>query len=132
MCRELNCKPDTLSAYLQRWGIVYAGKKSEKGRPSARKKSAHEYLFDGSLVKTHTLKLKLLEEGVKEHVCERCRNRTWLNGPIPLELHHENGDSHDNRLGNLQLLCPNCHALTDNHAGRGKRALVSQRQRTTA
>ena len=32
--------------------------------------------------------------------------------PIPLELDHINGDNGDNRLENLRLLCPNCHALT--------------------
>lgn len=37
---------------------------------------------------------------------------------IPLELHHINGDHTDNRLENLQVLCPNCHALTDNYRGR--------------
>jgi predicted HNH restriction endonuclease len=42
--------------------------------------------------------------------------------PIPLELHHVNGDNRDNRIENLQLLCPNCHALTDNYRGLNKSA----------
>lgn len=37
-----------------------------------------------------------------------------------LELHHINKSS-DNRLNNLQLLCPNCHALTDNYRGKAKK-----------
>ena len=41
----------------------------------------------------------------------------WMNKKIPLQLHHINGDRTDNRIENLQLLCPNCHALTDNYCG---------------
>ena len=38
--------------------------------------------------------------------------------PISLELHHKNGINNDNRLENLQLLCPNCHSYTDNYRGK--------------
>lgn len=47
-----------------------------------------------------------------------CGNTEWLDKHIPLELHHINGNHKDNRLSNLQLLCPNCHALTDNYRGK--------------
>ena len=30
-------------------------------------------------------------------------------------VHHLNGDKTDNRLINLSILCPNCHALTKNY-----------------
>jgi predicted HNH restriction endonuclease len=51
-------------------------------------------------------------------MCERCKNTTWEGNPIPLELHHINGIHSDNRISNLQILCPNCHALTDNYKGK--------------
>ena len=42
-----------------------------------------------------------------------------MNGrPIPLQLHHINGNPTDNRIENLQVLCPNCHAQTDNYSGK--------------
>lgn len=37
---------------------------------------------------------------------------------IPLEVHHLNGDNKDNDPNNLQLVCPNCHALTDFYRGK--------------
>jgi hypothetical protein len=43
----------------------------------------------------------LIKEGFKERRCESCNNTTWLDKEIPLELHHINGDSSDNRLENL-------------------------------
>jgi 5-methylcytosine-specific restriction endonuclease McrA len=66
------------------------------------------------------LKTRLLNSGLKERRCERCGIDQWCEAPISLELHHVNGDGHDNRLENLQLLCPNCHSQTDNWGGRGK------------
>ena len=38
-----------------------------------------------------------------------------------MELHHINGNGRDNRLENLMILCPNCHAQTENFAGKGMR-----------
>jgi transposase len=44
-----------------------------------------------------------------------------LGHEIPLEVHHVDGDRLNNELNNLQLLCPNCHAQTDNYCGRNIR-----------
>ena len=67
------------------------------------------------------LKERLIKEGLKEYKCECCGISEWNNKPISLQLHHINGIHNDNRLSNLQLLCPNCHSQTENFAGtRGK------------
>jgi DNA-binding CsgD family transcriptional regulator len=68
------------------------------------------------------LKRRLVREGLKEERCEGCGLDRWQNRPLPLALHHLNGDRDDNRLENLQILCPNCHALTENFSGRNRRA----------
>lgn len=81
-----------------------------------------QILTAGSPYQGYKLKNRLLREGYKEHVCERCGLTHWLEQPIPLELHHVNGDNRDNRIENLMLLCPNCHALTDNYRGLNKSA----------
>lgn len=54
--------------------------------------------------------------------CEKCG---WgeinpSSGTSPLSIHHINGDCHDNREENLQLLCPNCHSLTENYCSLNK------------
>src|SRR4051794_20658854 len=64
------------------------------------------------------LKGRLVAEGFKENRCERCFITEWRGEPLNMALHHINGDGLDNRLENLELLCPNCHAQTPNYGGR--------------
>ena len=54
----------------------------------------------------------------KGHKCEECHNTSWRDQPIPLELHHIDGNRGNNDPSNLQLLCCNCHALTENWRGK--------------
>ena len=64
------------------------------------------------------LKRRLLDAGLKENRCERCGVAEWEGEPLSMALHHVNGDGRDNRLANIVLLCPNCHAQTPNYGGR--------------
>lgn len=119
ICFELKCRPLTLDMYLKKFGIEYKGNMGGKGyRKDPKRKAAIEFLHKGSTISSHKLKLKLLQDSIKKLICESCNRTNWLGKSIPLELHHINGDRFDNRLSNLQLLCPNCHALTDNYSGR--------------
>jgi hypothetical protein len=77
-----------------------------------------ELLVNGRPFPSSALKRRLIAEGRKESQCEGCLLYEWCGEPIPIELDHINGDRRDNRLANLRLLCPNCHALTPTYRGR--------------
>ena len=83
-----------------------------------------EILVCPSNYPTFALKKRLIRAGLKNQCCELCG---WAarspDGRIPLELDHVNGDPVDNRLGNLRILCPNCHSLQPTHRGLNSRRL---------
>ena len=120
--KQLECKQETLNNYLIKMGIDYAGNQSGKGMTKIKNKlSFQEYLDTSKDIQSNKVRIKLLEEGIKPHKCESCGLEKWMGQPIPLELHHIDGDKTHNELSNYQLLCPNCHALTDSYRGKNSR-----------
>ena len=81
------------------------------------KKPVEDYLSKGTHITSSKLKKRLYKAGLKENKCEICGATTWLGKPLICQIHHINGDNTDNRLENLQILCPNCHSQTDNYCG---------------
>lgn len=122
ICKELHCKPDTLNSYLLKMGIKYKGNQSGKGYighetgnyiPS----SVYTNSSSNKYITSYRLKEKLIYDKVKLAQCEICGGTVWNGKPIPLELHHIDGNHYNNKLSNLQILCPNCHAQQDNNSG---------------
>lgn len=56
--------------------------------------------------------------------CEKCgcNSINEYTGNSILQIHHIDGDCTNNSEENLQLLCPNCHAMTENYGSRNKNA----------
>jgi hypothetical protein len=75
---------------------------------------------EAGLGSSKNAKRYLLE--TKGHCCNKCGNSEWNDQPIPIELEHIDGNSENNSIDNLELLCPNCHAQTPTYKGanRGK------------
>ena len=118
ICKELQCKPETLNTYLKKMDIEYAGQKNKKGQQKGPNKyiPASEY-FSGKAIRSSILKEKLFKDGIKEQKCEICGCSEWQGVLLPLELHHKNNNHFDNSLENLQILCPNCHSIQEGNSG---------------
>lgn len=119
MARQLNCNPKTINPILDRLGLKYDGNKAGKGLNKGKYAlTLEEYLATSVDIQSNKVRIKLLAEGLKEHKCEYCGLETWLGRPIPLELHHKDGNRHNNTIENFALLCPNCHAFTESYRGK--------------
>ena len=100
-----------------------AGHLKGKTHNWAKKTALSDILVENFLggIGTHKIKLRLIKEGLLLKKCYVCGISEWRGQQLSLELEHKNGNRHDNRIENLELLCPNCHSLTATYRGRGKR-----------
>ena len=69
-----------------------------------------KYLSNITPIQSCELRVLLIDAGLKEAACEKCGLKEWQGKPLPLELHHKNGNHKDNSEDNVMILCPNCHA----------------------
>ena len=74
---------------------------------------------------------------LKRYLREKFQNKCCLCGwsevnkytnNIPLEVHHKDGNYLNNKEENLQLLCPNCHSLTENYKASNKNGRKSRKK----
>jgi hypothetical protein len=71
------------------------------------------------------LKGRLFREGLLKNSCYECDFLPmWRGKPMTLSLDHINGDSTDNRIENLRILCPNCHSQTETFGSKNNKEYV--------
>lgn len=85
-------------------------------------RTPNEELFViNSTASRHSIKTRALSEGFLEYKCYSsiCENSSQMSmtkwDGITLQLEHKNGIGDDNRIENLELLCPNCHSMTETY-----------------
>ncbi|MGW5214683.1 HNH endonuclease signature motif containing protein [Streptomyces sp. NPDC004051] len=100
--------------------------RTERQRYNQRRRTAAEILVEDTSVHARRIPSSRLKRAIRElGLDERCAlcgiEPVWLGEPLPLEVDHIDGNWRNNRIENLQLLCPNCHSTTDTYRGRGMR-----------
>lgn len=121
--REAGGNYSQLSRYIEKYAINtahFSGRGWSKGKiiPRTPILDLSEILIKGSTFQSNKLKYRLFAAGLKKPLCEECGWCTQsIDGRLPIELDHINGDRNDNRLENLRILCPNCHSLKPTHRG---------------
>jgi len=86
--------------------------------------------FDGIRGKRGELS-KIIRDYLLEATQYKCEVCGWseinkYSNKAPLQIHHIDGNYRNNKPENLQVLCPNCHSLTQtfgslNEQGKGRR-----------
>lgn len=109
--QEFGCGRDAWAGAVARGAI----------EPRPRTEPLDDLLAPGRRAHRDNLKFRLIAGGIKVQQCELCGCCDWRGRPIALQLHHVNGNGADNRLANLQLLCPNCHSQTETWGARNRR-----------
>jgi len=110
----LDIKYDTYKKYATKYGCFHINPSGKGMSKQSGTKIPLEDILNGKhpQYQSNKLRIRLLEEGYFQYKCYSCNLTEWLNNPIPLELEHIDGNSSNNKLDNLTLLCPNCHSLT--------------------
>ena len=82
---------------------------------------------------SQTIRNHILEE--RGHKCNRCgwKKVNPATGRVPVQVHHVDGNAMNTKEKNLEVLCPNCHALTPNWGAgnRGSGRTLTHRKRMT-
>jgi len=88
------------------------------------------FVIDSHFTSSNGIKQRLIRDFDRAYECAGCQNQNftkcdgvlmWNKKEIVLQLEHKNGNKTDNRLENLEFLCPSCHSQTSTFTGRNNK-----------
>jgi len=85
-----------------------------------KKIESNEFYLENKETESKWLKRYLIENDG-----EKCIKCGWnkinpITGNVPIQINHKDGNMENNILNNVELLCPNCHSLTENFGSLNK------------
>lgn len=97
-------------------------------RPISSKIPIAAFLCEETTFDRANMRKRLLAAGLLKEECARCGILEWRGVKLRTQVHHKNGNNRDNRLDNLELLCPNCHSQTDTYMGKNSTRAILKRK----
>jgi hypothetical protein len=88
------------------------------------------FVVDSHFTNIKDIKKRLVRDFDRVYECAGCKNHAftksdgvllWNNKEIVLQLEHKNGINNDNRIDNLEFLCPSCHSQTSTFTGKNNK-----------
>ena len=115
--RTLKKKAILYNIDTSHFNYIYA--KTHNGQRVAKNRTNDQIFSDSIGIHRNTLKNAYIDRILKGVAkCECCGIESWNNKELVFQMHHKDGNSKNNKLDNLILLCPNCHSQTENFSNR--------------
>lgn len=107
---------------VRRSSYTFCSRDCYRPHPTTR---LSDWLAGGSGVQQDGVLFKVVRDYILQKHNNRCEICGWgeLNpntNKVPVQIHHKDGNSKNNKEENLQVLCPNCHSLTPTFGGANK------------
>lgn len=80
----------------------------------------YEQWLSGTIIVNQSKSLRKLLSKLQGYACSVCGISEWACKPITLEVEHKDGNSENNSISNLCLICPNCHSQTPTYKARNR------------
>lgn len=121
--RALGCKTTngdsyrTLKNKIKEWGIDISHFKQINR--AKNKLDANDLFVENCIHSRRSLKRYIIQHNLIPYECAICGNiGEWNGKSLTLTLDHINGINNDNRLENLQFVCPNCDSQQDTYGSK--------------